>query len=86
MNTTLIPCQCHCHVLLVEDFHDEIPEIYLAVLGGNQRSLANRLRGAWKLLRGDYECVHEVALDTAGIHQLATVLDNAEEALRDNCN
>jgi hypothetical protein len=90
VNKALVPCGCNCHVLQVEDWrttNEEEPEVFLNVLYAENvmgsRSLANRLRGAWKLLRGDYESVHEVVLESESIRQLSVALAKALEMRQD---
>ena len=82
LNRTVVPCDCGCSVAIVttlEKFEDEPKESWVEFGLTSQSRGRDRLRDAWKVLRGQEPWLHCVALGHDGIRTLRDGLDSALE-------
>lgn len=69
-----VPCDCGCGVVLVTRFDpwgDEPEEVFVEFFEAYQVSgLRNRLRAAWRVVRGKEPWLHSICLQAEGIAEM----------------
>lgn len=77
---TAIPCECGCSVVMVWEFEQWRDEKHHVCVDWSvsfaEGRLRNRLRAAWRIVRGKDPWMHSIVLYEDGIDQLRAVLTN----------
>lgn len=89
VHTTAVPCDCGCGAVLVTEFEqwgDEPHQVYVEFSLAYHARLRERVRAAWRVVRGREPWLHAVVLQGDGLRDMRRAFtDHADEgASRDD--